>query len=132
MQVEIFSLCDAATTEAGKLNVLGAFDTIWASNVPAVHPSCAIALRLRFDSLEGDQHRILVNFVDFDGKHMIPSADGVIKLHFTHEQKSASANLVLNIQMLRIEKMAQYSIDLLVDLVPVASIPLFVRQNPQV
>ena len=130
MRVEIFSICDAATADGGKLNILGGFDTIWAGVIPAVHPQCALALRLRFDSSEGAQHGIVVNFVDFDGKHIMPAAHGTITLQFALEQKSASANLVLNIQMLRIERLGEHSIDLLVDGVQVSSIPLFVRKSP--
>jgi len=36
MRLEVFSLCDAATSEKGKLNILGAFDTIWVSKIPLV------------------------------------------------------------------------------------------------
>ena len=53
MNIEVFSLCDAATIEGGKLNMLGAFDTIMAEKVPVVHPQCTIALRLRFNASEG-------------------------------------------------------------------------------
>lgn len=85
MRIEVFSLCDAATVEAGKLNILGAFDSIWVSAFPAVHPQCAIALRIRFDAIEKGEHKIVVNFVDADGKNVIPSAQGVITLTFPDE-----------------------------------------------
>lgn len=127
MQVEIFSLCDAATAELGKVNILGGFDTIWTKAIPAAHPQCAIAMRLRFEASEGAQHAIMVNFVDFDGKHIMPSASGTITLSFQEDEKSASANLVLNIHNLKLEKHGEYSIDLLVDSMQKASIPLFVR-----
>ena len=52
MRLEIFSLCDAATADFGKLSMLGVFDTIWAIKIPAVHPQCAIALRVRFEKIE--------------------------------------------------------------------------------
>ncbi len=129
MYVEIFSLCDAATSDGGKLNVLGAFDTIWAANVPAVHLQCAIALRIRFVSIERGQHRISVNFVDVDGKHVVPSANGVINVNFPDGHRSGSANLVLNLQMLKIEKYGEYSIDLSVDEKNEASLPLFLRER---
>lgn len=129
MQVEIFSLCDAATAESGKLNVLGAFDTLWAKELPAVHQQCAIALRLRFEESEGSVHQMVLNFVDFDGQHIMPSANGTINIQFSAEQKTASANLVLNVHMLKIQNQGEYSIDLLLDGSQAASIPLFVRNN---
>ena len=36
MRVEVFSLCNAATADAGKLNMLGAFDAIRAAKMPVV------------------------------------------------------------------------------------------------
>jgi len=132
MFIEVFSLCDAATVDAaGKLNVLGAFDTIWSAKMPAVYPQCAIALRLRFENIERGEHAITINFVDLDGKHLIPSANGKIHINFSSEQRSQSANLVFNLQMLRIEKPGEYSIDLAVDNRKEVSLPLFIKETNQ-
>ena len=130
MNIEVFSLCDAATVDlSGKLNVLGAFDTIFSSNMPAVCPQCAIALRIRFENIERGEHRVSVNFVNLDGKHLIPTANGTINIHFPEEQRSGSANLVLNLQMLKLENYGEYSIDLAVDGRNEVSLPLFVREK---
>lgn len=129
MQIEVFSLCDAATVQGGKLNMLGAFDTIMVTKTPSVHPQCTIALRLRFNSLEGEEHNVLVKFVDADGNHVIPPTKGMIKLKFTKEQRSSSANLVLNLQGLKLAKYGEYSIDLAVDGKNNASLPVFIRQR---
>jgi hypothetical protein len=130
MNIEVFSLCDAATVDvAGKLNVLGAFDTIWSGNMPAVYPQCAIALRIRFENIERGEHRVTVNFVDLDGKHIIPSANGKIDINFPDEQRSGSANLVINLQMLKLGNYGEYSIDLAIDSRKEASLPLFVREK---
>ena len=129
MQIEVFSLCDAATVEGGKLNMLGAFDTIMAAKVPTVHPQCTIALRLRFNSLEGETHNVSVKLVDADGKHVIPPVNGNIKIKFTEEQRSSSANLVLNLQGLKLAKYGEYSIDLTVDGKNNVSLPFFIRQR---
>ena len=129
MQVEIFSLCDAATADTGKLNILGAFDTIWATNTPAVHPQCSIALRIRFENIERGEHRVTVNFVDLDGRHIIPPANGTININFPDQQRSGSANLILNIQMLQLQRFGEYAIDLAIDGRREASLPLFVMQR---
>ena len=130
MNIEVFSLCDAATVDlAGKLNVLGAFDTIWAANMPAIYPQCAIALRVRFENIERGEHKVAVNFVNMDGKHIVPSAMGAININFPDEQRSGSANLVLNLQMLKLEKYGEYAIDLAVDSRNEVSLPLFVREK---
>ncbi len=130
MNIEVFSLCDAATVDAaGKLNVLGAFDTIWSSNMPTVYPQCAIALRIRFENIERGEHKVTVNFVNADGKHIVPAVNGTININFPDDQRSGSANLVLNLQMLKIENYGEYSIDLAVDGRNEASLPLFIREK---
>lgn len=130
MHIEIFSLCDAATTDAGgKLNVLGAFDTIWTANVPLIYPHCAIALRIRFESIETGEHKVVVNFVDLDGRHIIPSATTTINVAVPNN-RTISANSVLNLQLLRFERYGEYSIDLAIDGRKEASLPLFLMQMP--
>jgi len=128
MQIEIFSLCDAATTVAGKMNILGAFDVIWAAKVPAVHSQCTIALRIRFNALEGPDHKVVVKFVDADGHHVVPPANGKIKIDFRKGQRSNAANLVLNIQGLKVKQYGEYAIDLAVDGKNYGALPVFVRK----
>ncbi len=129
MKIEIFALCDAATGDFGKLGMLGAFDTIWTSKIPVVHPQCAIALRVRFERSERGEHKVVVHFIDSDGKSVIPAAQGVIAINFDDEQSSGVANLILNIQGSRLEKFGEYSIDLAIDGQQKASVPLFVRER---
>jgi len=129
MQIEIFALCDAATTDSGKLNVLGAFDSLWVSKIPAVHSQCAIALRVRFEKIERGEHKLTVQFVDIDGKNVMPPARGDLLIKFPDEQKSLSSNFVLNIQGLKLERLGEYAIDLAVDGQQKASLPLFVRER---
>jgi hypothetical protein len=130
MNIEAFLLCDAATEFGGKLNVLGAFDSIFAKEFPAVHPYCAVALRLRFDRIEQGQHRVRLNFVDADGTAVLPPLDATIKIGMRAEDASICANLVLNIQGVKFEKAGAYSMDLAVDGRHEKSLPLFVRQIP--
>ena len=130
MHVEVFSLCDATTVDvAGKLNVLGAFDTIWTGQLPCVYPQCALALRIRFENIEQGEHTVTINFVDLDGKHIIPSANGKININFPQEQRSGSANLAFNLQMLKIDKSGEYAIDLAIDSRKEMSLPLFIKEK---
>jgi hypothetical protein len=128
MQIEIFSLCDAATSGGGKVNILGAFDTIFAKQTPAMHPQCAIALRVRFEIAEGNEHEVAVNFIDEDGKSIFPPAKGEIKINFPEGQRSASTNLILNVQGLKLEKYGEYAIELTIDKRNEASLPLYVKR----
>src|SRR6185503_17128060 len=58
MQLEVFTLCDAATEHARKLNIIGTFDSLRAFEAPISHPQCAIAGRLRFEQIEEGEHRV--------------------------------------------------------------------------
>ena len=75
MTIQIAVLCDAATDYNGKLNLLGTFDTIITSQLPAVHPQCSIALRLAFGRIEEGAHKVKMNFVDEDGRLVMPSIE---------------------------------------------------------
>ena len=84
-----------------------------------------------YENIERGEHRIIVNFVDLDGRHIIPAVNGVININFPQEQRSGLANSVLNIQGLRLERYGECSIDLAVDGRREASLPLFIRQSQQ-
>lgn len=127
MRIEIFSLCDAATSDGGKVNILGAFDTIFSKKIPAVHPHCAVALRVRFDISEGETHEVSVNFIDADGKSLMPPAKGKLKINFTDSQFSVSQNLILNIQGLKLAEYGEYSIELTIDGKREGSLPLYLK-----
>lgn len=128
MTVEILALCDAATSASeGKLNILGAFDTINAKNFPAMHPHCAIAMRLRFSRLEEGEHRVRISIVDDDGKAIMPELEGRITVKVPGDDPSAVTNLVINIQQLRLAKAGGYSINLALDGSHVTSLPLMVK-----
>jgi len=127
MKVEIFTLCDAATTDAaGKLNILGSFDRLNAREAPVTHPQCASALKLRSDRLEEGQKRIGIAFVDSDGASVMPTLDTTTQVQFRPDDSSATASLVLVIQQLKLPRFGEYSIDLAVDDRHEASIPLLV------
>lgn len=129
MKVEIFTLCDAATTDAGgKLNILGSFDRLMAKEAPVTHPQCALAIKLRYERLEEGQKRIRISFIDSDGTSVMPTLDTATQVQFPPNEPSVTSCLVLVLQQLKLPKFGEYSIDLAVDDRQEASIPLFVRQ----
>ncbi len=131
MKVEIFTLCDAATADAGgKLNILGSFDRIHAASVPVTHPLCALAIKLRFERLEEGTKRVRISFMDSDGKPVMPTLDANTQVGFPPDEHSVTACLVLQIQQMKLPNYGEYSIDLAIDGRHEASIPLFVRPIP--
>ncbi len=130
MNIEAFLLCDAATDQQGKLNVLGAFDNIWTKKVPTVHPACAIAARIRFEKIEEGSHTIRIHIIDEDGKSIGPKLEGNVNVRIGDDVDSTATNIVLNIQRLKFEKYGQYRIDLAIDNQIMASLPFHVKDIP--
>jgi hypothetical protein len=130
MNIESFLLCDAATQQQGKLNVLGAFDTIFTEQTPAVHPACAIAARIRFEKIEEGDHLVKIGIIDEDGKSIGPKLQANANVRFEDNVDSTATNLILNIQGLQLEKHGQYRIDLAIDNQIKGSLPLYVREAP--
>jgi len=127
MKVEIFTLCDAATVDTGgKLNILGSFDRLNATQVPVVHPQCSLAIKLRFERLEEGKKRLRLAFVDSDGAPVMATIDAATEVQVKGNDSTATVSLALNIQQLKIPKFGDYSIDLAVDDRHEASIPLSV------
>jgi len=125
-------LCDAATDNNGKLNILGTFDTIYTSQLPAVHPQCSIAIRMTFGKVEEGQHKVKLNFVDEDGKPVLDLPLIPIDVMVPEETIFLSRNFIVNIQKLKFEKEGLYSIDIAVDGRQEGSIPLLVKiPSPQ-
>ena len=131
MNIEAFLLCDAATDQNGKLNVLGAFDNIFAKEVPTRHRSCSIAARIRFSKIEAGDHTVKIFIIDADGNSIGPKLEGGISVRVGDNAPAAVVNLILNMQNLEFQQYGQYQIDLAIDGAVQASLPLHVRPVPE-
>jgi hypothetical protein len=130
MNIHVAVLCDAATDDNGKLNLLGAFDTIYARQLPAIHPQCSIALRVTFASEDEGAHTLRISFVDADGGSVMPGIDIPVQVVLPGDSHFGTRNFILNIQQLKFEDPGLYSIDIALDDRPQSSIPLLVKHNP--
>ena len=131
MDIQVATLCDAATDSLGKLNLLGAFDTINAGQMPAIHPQCSIALRIMFRKIEEGTHKLKLNFVDEDGRLVMPSIDIPVEVAVPEDTTYISRNFIINIQQLKFANPGQYAIDIALDGRQAGSIPLMVRLHEQ-
>ena len=127
MNIEAFLICDAATDSQGKLNLLGAFDTIYLTDVPAVHPQCAIVLRLRLDRSQHGEHAITLHLIDEDGQHVIKPLDGRFRVG-GGTGATATSNLILNLQGLQLKRFGELAFHLHIDGKAMASLPLYIRK----
>ena len=133
MNVQVAILCDAATQEAGseKLNLLGAFDTIYAQQLPAIHPQCAVALRVTFATADEGQHKLALTFINSDGRPVMPAMEIPVIVALPEDVHFVTRNFVVNIQQLKFAEVGLYSVDILMDGRSLASIPLQVKLIPR-
>ena len=130
MNIQVAVLCDAATDDNGKLNLLGSFDTIYARELPAIHPQCAVALRVTFLAGDEGKRALKLSFVDADGQAIMPGIDIPVEVTLPEDMHFGTRNFIINIQQLKFDQPGLYSVDLTLDGQPQASIPLLVKHVP--
>jgi hypothetical protein len=131
MNIQVAVLCDAATDDNGKLNLLGAFDTIYARELPAVHPQCSVALRVTFFNSDEGKHTLRLNFVDADGRSIMPDFPPIpVEVTLPDDVHFGTRNFIINIQQLKFDEPGLYSVDVSLDDQSQASIPLLVKHVP--
>jgi hypothetical protein len=130
MIFQVAVLCDAATDDNGKLNLLGSFDTIYTQQLPAVHPQCSIALRITFSQQDEGQHQLQLSFVDADGHPIMPAIDIPVQVNLPGDSHFGTRNFIVNIQQIKFAQPGLFSIDVSMDGQAQASIPLLVKHNP--
>lgn len=131
MNIEAFLLCDAATDSSGKLNVLGAFDTIVSPSFPTTHPQCALVARIRCKRIERGDHKVIIHIVDEDGKFIISPIDGSFNIIIPDTERSGAANIILNLQGLKIDREGEIAINLAIDGKEIGELPLHVKKSVQ-
>jgi len=128
MEIEVFTLCDAAADYQGRLSILGIFDTIFASNLPATHPQCSVALRIRFKKVEVGNHALTLHIVDYEGKMVIPALSGPFGIQLVGQEQYGAVNLILNLQGLIFKSYGRHDVNLAIDGREVGSLPFMIKQ----
>ncbi|MCF0225549.1 MAG: hypothetical protein HUK20_14880 [Fibrobacter sp.] len=133
MNIEIAAICDAATANGvgGRLNILGAFDRIFAK-FPLTIPQCAAAFRFRYQRSEAGMHNISMVIEDVCGKPIVPPMQSQVPLEPVAQGfDTAAVNLVLNLQRLTIKRPDKYIVRFIVDDEELVNLPLYVLDVPQ-
>lgn len=134
MEVEIFTLCDFAQDNHGKLTIVGTFDNINVNSFPSESPNYSIAMRLRVANSEAGNHTMHIKCLDENGVEINNLA---LKAEFTvmPNQKApySGINLVLNLKKpLRFERPGRLNFELYLDDDWARAIPLMVsKRSPQ-
>jgi hypothetical protein len=127
VNADIFTLCDFAQESDGKMTVVGAFDTIYAKQFPAVHPFMCLALRLRFFIHESGSHAMRISFSGPEGRDVAGPIEGQLAVG-DFAGSSRVVHSVFTFVNTPMEREGTVGITLSVDGREVLSSPLYVRK----
>ena len=128
MRVELLAICDAATDCQGRLNILGVFEGIAAPKLPVLRDRCSIVTRMRFACDEAGAHQLRIALRNKKGVLLVPELKARFNVKRPAGNGSVAANLVLNLNKLKIEEFGCHEIALFIDDKMVESIPLIVAR----
>ena len=124
MKTELFTFCDFAQENSGKLTIVGTFDTIISRNFPCIHPQLSVVIRLRFDLWEFANHQFRIETRDLDGKMIISPIQGKLEVKGVGNATAVS-HLVFTISNLHFKNAGVVNFILYIDDKELASIPLY-------
>ena len=128
MEVRIAVLADfASITNDQKLNILGVFRQISATQVPAAHPQFKLVFQLEFNSSESGDKQVKIELVDEDGTEMLSIAG---KMHVPRQPggRAALVNQILDFAGFAFPKFGDYEFRVVLDGITACVIPLTVAQ----
>jgi hypothetical protein len=128
MKIELFTFCDFAQENGGKLTIVGTFDTIISRNFPCVHPQLSVVIRLRFDIWEFSNHSFRIETRDLDGEMSMEAIGGNVEVKGVGNATAVS-HLVFTISNLRFKNSGVVNFALFMDDKEVGSIPLYIRKG---
>ena len=127
MKIELFTFCDFAQENGGKLTIVGTFDTIISRNFPCVHPQLSVVIRLRFDIWEFKNHSFRIETRDLNGDKSMEGISGNIDVKGIGNATAVS-HLVFTISNLHFKEAAVINFILYLDDKEAGSIPLYIRK----
>jgi hypothetical protein len=128
MKTELFTFCDFAQENSGKLTVVGTFDTIISRNFPCVHPQLSVVIRLRFDLWEFSNHQFRIETRDLDGGMIISPIQGNLEVKGVGNATAVS-HLVFTISNLHFKNPGVINFILYIDDKEFSSIPLYLSSG---
>lgn len=115
MEIEIFTLCDFAQDNNGKLIIVGTFDSIAAKTFPVRHPACSLACRLRFAKKEFGPHTATIRFIDQQNAELVQPLEAEIMVGEPKIGDHSTINLVINYNNIEFKNPGRYSFELYMD-----------------
>ena len=134
MDFQIATLCDFAADYNGKLVVNGTFDTLMARQLPVVHPTCTLAMRVCFTPEDIGRHKLSITIINEDGEPLDPERMPIepeFDVKLPDHAPFLTRNIVMNLQGLRFPSAGLYSIDISCDGDLMVRLPLRIAEAKQ-
>jgi len=128
MKIELFTFCDFAQENSGKLTIIGTFDTIISRSFPCIHPQLSVVIRLRFDLWEFANHQFRIETKDLDGKTVINPIQGIVEAKGVGNATAVS-HLVFTISNIHLKNSGVVNFTLYIDDKELSSIPLYLSMG---
>jgi hypothetical protein len=128
MKTEIFTFCDFAQENGGKLTIVGTFDTIVSKNFPCIHPQLSVVIRLRFDIWEFSNHTFRIETRDLNGELNMETISGNVEVKGVGNATAVS-HLVFSISNLQFRSNGVVNFVLYMDDKELTSVPLYIRKG---
>ena len=117
-------------TDDGKLNLVGIFERVVTSRVPAVLSSFHLFARFSARVVEGTEHAAQVALVNADGQDVIPRLPPIpLRFGIVGAGKPLSGQMILHLPNVEFPEFGDYEFQLYVDERYVDSIPLIVEPH---
>ncbi len=131
MDLQIASLCDFAAEYQGKMVVSGTFDALAAKATPIVHPQCSLAMRFCFTPEDAGDHELTITIIDEDGNAINDKMPikGAMPVQVPDNVAFVSRHLIVGFQGLQFPRPGVYSVDILVDGIPLRIIKVDEQQQ---
>ena len=131
MVIDFAFVCDYADS-GNKLNALGiGFDTIYAPNIPCVHPNFHLVVQLRSSIAEAGRKDVEVRLIDADGKDVIPQLSASMEVPQPPPGAlDTHGRLVVGFAGVQFPAYGQYALHVVVQGNEMVRIPIRVAQPP--
>ena len=128
MKIELFTFCDFAQDNGGKLTIVGTFDTIIAQSFPCTHPQLSVVIRVRFDMWEFTQHNFRIEVQSLQNIVRMDPISGTIDVKDAGNATTVS-HLVFSVSNFRVPHEGVTNFVLYIDNKELNSIPLYIRKG---
>jgi hypothetical protein len=115
MQIVMAVACDSAVEYAGRLSLLGTFDTLETDHFPLVKAQCSLAIQIRWDNDEEGLHTVRVHFMDQDGRTVLHDLKAATLVKVPPGHNVVTTTTIINLQQVRFPKDGCSLIEILVD-----------------